>query len=138
MYKRQGTGANAVFICSQYDDLVRIYGNRSALNPTRVAVPDSSGEGYDETQFEPALIAAVDALLSNEIPVYFIDDRVPEHMRFMHVHEALCRHYELIIYRDKNPTIYQINRDRLRTPQHSVSRGPCVSRNSGGALRQAS
>jgi len=107
------TDPNSVFVSSEYDDWVRVYGHRSALNPTRVAVPDASGEGYDERRFEPALIAAVDTLLSNEIPVYYIDDRVPEHMSFMHTYEVLSRHYELSIYRDRNPTVYEIKSKQL-------------------------
>lgn len=108
----ESTPPNAVFISSEHDDWLRIYGDRSALNPTRVAVPAAGGEGYDEAQFEPALVTAGERLLSSEIPVYYIDDCVPEHMTFMGTYEVMSRHYELSVHKDADPTVYEVKSKR--------------------------
>ena len=102
------TEEEAVFICAWHCDLLIIYGHRSALN--LLSVPTAAG--HLSPQFEEYLTAAVDALLSRQTPVYYVDDSLPSFLSNVRPREILAERYELALWQDQDsmlPSIYRIN-----------------------------
>jgi hypothetical protein len=98
------TEQDSVFICSWHCDLLIVYGHRSAMNLSWVAARQSP-------QFDEYLTAAVDALLSRETPVYYVDDSLPSYFGDLHPREILADKYELSLWQDQNsliPRVYAV------------------------------
>jgi hypothetical protein len=71
------TPAESVFLSYVYNDQIAFYGHRSVLNYRRIPPSDPSTGQYRMEMFEPHLVQAVESLLDNQIPVYYIEDKSP-------------------------------------------------------------
>lgn len=96
---------NAVVMSYQLNDQIAVFGERSVLNYRHILPYDSAENRYRNDLLEPCLLASVNALQSRDIPVYFIEDRVPSLMGTL---ELLQDHYSAERVRE-NPNIYRIS-----------------------------
>jgi hypothetical protein len=98
------TEPEAVFLSYAFNDALAIHGERSVLNYRRI--PPSTPEigTYDLSQFEPQLVGAIQVLLEEEIPVYFVLDRDPS---LWHTFDILESHFTLTQIKE-GPPVYKV------------------------------
>jgi hypothetical protein len=71
------TPTESVFLSYVYNDQIAFYGHRSVLNYRRIPPSDPNAERYRMETLEPCLVQAVESLLDNQIPVYYVEDKSP-------------------------------------------------------------
>jgi hypothetical protein len=72
----QDSEPNAVFLAYNTNDTIMYYGERRTMLYRRIPSLETTGQPSQHI-FEDQLVAAVDALLENEIPVYYVQDGNP-------------------------------------------------------------
>jgi hypothetical protein len=87
----QDSEPNAVFLAYSTNDTIRYHGERSTLLYRRIPSLDTSGQQSPKV-FENQLIPAVNALLEDEIPVYYVQDSDPPLWKSRTILES---HFEL-------------------------------------------
>jgi hypothetical protein len=87
-----------------HNDRVAYYGDRSVLNYRRIPVSDPDEKRYRIEMLEPCLVESVDRLLSNEIPVYYVEDKTPSLWGSL---DILRNHFELEKIADA-PVMYRL------------------------------
>jgi hypothetical protein len=112
------TPENAVFLSYVFNDPIAYYGQRSVLNYRRIPQYDPSLADYRYDIFEPCLIYAIDTLLLNETPVYYIEDGTPP---LYNSKDVLQRSYELVPYRE-NPKVFAVQSEALSAPREKLTR----------------
>lgn len=65
----------SVWLSTIFNDLIIVYGNRSALNYRRMLLTNSETGEFDQDRFESCLIQTVDRLLEADVPIFFILDQ---------------------------------------------------------------
>lgn len=94
----QSTEENAVFMSYVYNDAIAFYGHRSVLNYRNIPTLDPATDTYRLDLFEPRLVQTVDALLKNDIPVYYLKDMEPS---LFNSFEILNKHFHLQLYSEQ-------------------------------------
>ncbi len=94
----QNTEENAVFLSYIYNDVIAFYGPRSVLNYRNIPPSDPATGTYREEVFEPRLVKAVDTLLENDIPVYYLKDMEPS---LLNSFEILNKHFHVPRYSEQ-------------------------------------
>jgi hypothetical protein len=99
-----GMSSNAVFLAYTLGDPISFYGGRSVFYYRHLSRPD--GLDGSSRPVEERLVEAVDRLLTQGIPVYFVDDAQPP---LWNTPAILRQHYRLDLVQDEPPT-YRIER----------------------------
>lgn len=99
-----GTEPNAVFLSYTYNDMITLYHNRSVLNYRRIPASDKELERYRTEMLEPCLTGSISRLLSNNIPVYYVEDQKPSYWKSL---EIIQRHF-ILNKLDGDPAVYRI------------------------------
>lgn len=86
------TEPDAVIMSYAYNDQLAIYHGRSVLNYRRIPSSDKERGAYRMEMLEPCLVGAVDRLLAQSIPVYYIEDQQPSYWDSLAI---LQRHFAL-------------------------------------------
>lgn len=84
-----GTPENAVFIASQLNDLIAVYGQRSVLNYRRMVKANPETGEFEMQKAEACLVQTVDRLLEKGLSVYFLEEQDQNLSRIMHQHFGL-------------------------------------------------
>lgn len=112
----EGTPDDAVFLSYTLNDQIAYYGKRSVLNYRRIPQYDPSVDDYRYDMFEPCLVYAVDTLLLNETPVYYIEDGTPP---LYDSKVVLQQYYDLVPFRE-SPKIFAVQSKMLSAPRQGV------------------
>ncbi len=107
------THAEAVFLSYKFNDQIAYYGDRSVLNYRRIPQYDPVEEKYRHDIFEPCLIFAIDTLLLNKKPVYYIEDGSPS---LYDSKVVLQQYYNLTPYRE-SPKVFMVQADNISSPR---------------------
>jgi 4-amino-4-deoxy-L-arabinose transferase-like glycosyltransferase len=100
----EATEPNAALLSYAYNDLIAVYGRRSALNYRRIPPSDPVLGRYRTEKLEACLVGSIDRLLVQSVPVYYIVDAQPPYWDSLAI---LQRHFALIESGD-NPPVYRI------------------------------
>lgn len=65
---------NAVFLSHRYNDLIIMYGQRSALYYALMAPPDPTTQSYQTDQYPAQLVSSVEKLIDQGKPVYLVKE----------------------------------------------------------------
>ena len=65
---------DSVWLSSNYNDLIIIYGKRSAFNYRRILKADPASRKFNMEQFRGCIVESTDKLLAQNIPVYYIEE----------------------------------------------------------------
>jgi hypothetical protein len=98
------TPTESVFLSYVYNDQIAFYGHRSVLNYRRIPPSDPSAEKYRTEVLEPCMVQAVESLLDNQIPVYYVEDKSPPLWDSLAI---LQRNFETKLIQ-QNPNIYDV------------------------------
>lgn len=99
-----GMEPDAVVLSYSYNDMIAVYGGRSVLNYRRIPVSDANLGRFRREMLEPCLVGAIDRLLANSVPVYYIEDQQPSYWGSL---EILQRHY-LLSEPVNTPPVYRV------------------------------
>ena len=107
------TPSDAVFLSYVFNDQIAYFGERSVLNYRRIPQYDPIQEKYRYDLLEPCLVHAIDNLLINGKPVYYIEDGSPP----LYDSKALLeQHYTLAPYRE-SPKVYAVLANNVPAPR---------------------
>ena len=110
------TPAESVFLSYVYNDQIAFYGHRSVLNYRRIPSSDPSGGRYRMEMFEPCMVQAIDSLLDNQIPVYYVEDKSPPLWDSLAI---LQQHFEMKLIR-QDPNIYDVIKPATPTEREGL------------------
>jgi hypothetical protein len=102
----EGSESDAVFLTYNTNDAIAYYGQRATLFYRRIPPPDSETGGYRLEVFEERLVAAVDTLLENGVPVYYVQDSDPPFWESLAI---VKRHFGLHPL-GTTPPVYRVQR----------------------------
>jgi 4-amino-4-deoxy-L-arabinose transferase-like glycosyltransferase len=102
----EGSESNAVFLAYNANDAIAYYGQRTTLFYRRIPSPDPETSGYQVETFEDRLVAAVDTLLENGVPVYYVQDSDPPSWGIL----AILKHHFSPHPLGTAPPVYRIQR----------------------------
>ena len=91
----------AVVLSYVYNDLVIVYGDRSALNYRRIPASDPALGRYRLEMLEPCLVGSINRLLARSVPVYYFADAQPPYWDSLAI---LQRHFRLTELAGNVPT----------------------------------
>jgi len=97
---------DAVFLAYNANDAIAYYGQRATLFYRRIPPPNLETDEYRMEVFEDRLVAAVDTLLENEVPIYYVQDSDPPFWGSLAI---LKRHFGLHPL-GTTPPVYQVQR----------------------------
>ena len=99
------TPENSIWLSSALNDLIIVYGNRSALNYRRMLLADPDTGQFDQDRFEACLVQTIDQLLETDAPVYFILDQGWNTSRILQEYFTLSAvQFDKDIFRVSSPT----------------------------------
>jgi hypothetical protein len=88
----QLTEPDAVVLSYSFNDMIAVYGQRSALTYRHMVSYDEAAGKYNYDQFESLLVAEVKRLLDTGTPVYYVVDRRPS---LLNSYEILEHHFRM-------------------------------------------
>ncbi len=99
-----GTEPDAVFVSYIYNDRLFAFGERSVFNYRHMLPYDSAENRYNYDQFPPCFVNAINTMLEQQIPVYFVEDQTPT---LYESYALLQANFELVQFRP-NPNIVKV------------------------------
>lgn len=102
------TESGSVVLTYAHNDRLAYYGDRSVLNYRRIPDSDPAEERYRLEMLEPCLVASVNVLLNQGIPVYYVEDSFPP---FWNSLEILSDHFLIVVVAEEPLPIYQVSLD---------------------------
>ncbi|WP_420641981.1 hypothetical protein [Candidatus Leptofilum sp.] len=107
------TPENSVIMSYVLNDQIAYYGNRSVLNYRRIPQYDPTVDEYRYDLLEPCLVYAIDTLLLNSTPVFYIEDGDPP---LYNSKARLENYYELEPFR-LSPKMFAVQAAELAAPR---------------------
>ena len=98
------TEPESVVLSYVYNDMIAVYGGRSVLNYRRIPASDPVEGRFHREMLEPCLVGAVDRLLDQGIPVYYIEDQQPSYWGTLEI----MRRYYALSEPAHTPSVYRI------------------------------
>ena len=92
---------DSVWLSIGYNDLIIIYGERSAFNYRRILKTDPTSHNFNMEQFRGCVVESIDKLLAENVPVYFVEESG------WGIDEILIEHFEFEPV-NTTPVVYQI------------------------------
>lgn len=98
------TEPESVVLSYVYNDMIAVYGARSVLNYRRIPTSDPIERRFHREMLEPCLVGAVDRLLDQGIPVYYIEDQQPSYWGTLEI----MRQYYALSDPAHTPSVYRV------------------------------
>jgi len=99
------TDSDAVFLAYGTNDAIAYYGQRMTLFYRRIPPFDPATDTYRWDELEPRLVEAVERLLEQGEPVYYVQDSDPPFADSLNV---LNRHFDLSLQEGKSLPVYRV------------------------------